>query len=88
MKARTSRTRLLKNGKLNRAFIDEPTPLVYRGRRVGSVLTDGTLDFPNHQMNWTEFSRAGDIENELKKYGANKVFLDGKVTAVVVRERR
>ena len=88
MKARTWATRLLKNGKVNRAFIDQPVPLVYKGSKVGSVATDGTVEYAGRSGNWHEFVRAADVERELKMHGAFKTIVDGKATAVVVRDRR
>ena len=88
MKPRMSETRLLKNGKLNRAFLDKPVPLVHKGVKVGSVDPDGTVDLPGHSGGWVEYIRARDIERELKMYGAYKTIVDGSTTAVVVRTGR
>jgi len=88
MKARTSETRLLKNGQVNPAFIDKPVPLVHKGTKVGTVGVDGQIDLPGRGGNWFEYVRAGDIERELKMNGAHKVFHDNEIIAVVVRERR
>ena len=87
MKARTAETRLLKDGRVNPAFLDKPVPLVYQGKKVGSVSSDGRVDLPDRQKSWSEYTRAGDIETELKIRGAHKVFMDGKVIAVVVRAK-
>ena len=88
MKAGTSETRLLKNGRVNSAFIDRPVPLVYKGSKVGSVATDGTVEYVGRSGGWFEYVQAGEVERELKMNGAHKVLVNGSATAVVVRNRR